>query len=394
MKITQCLPLVFITVLVGLVSCQRNAPVSSEGKTLSNQVEDDIQPTHEVGGGGSGFNDTIPIDGSAEIREDTSKTKNEISVQAAQTDKKGESVVSGSIYPKEYHDARGREAYIKMWKGVYAYLDNFSGKDYDLVVARIDFFDTLGTRINEFDVLKNNPYNKERIANLEGDNYQAYVYRAFMPKSLTSGKSEYEPRHFYSYIQMPSSHSMPVIGYHLLGAIDGGVTDWKFTAICLDEKGNVLRKFEDLDIDPYEFCLSENKKFFCVAYGGLRGENLTRLRNNGFRIYEVETGKMVYEMEVDEKHTISGPAADDSHENIPFGSVGIRGNDFADKDDRSKIYIRIDFNNRVLYKRKLSQQEREALKGGYDKDGFVMEDPLTKRRWKLLYREDFEIEKF
>lgn len=301
---------------------------------------------------------------------------------------------SDSIYPREYADPWGKVFYRKMWKGVYAYSKSYSGVAWDDVISRIDFFDTLGRKINEFDVLAHNPYNKRTVPDLEDENYQEYVYRTFIPKSWSEGKPGYRPTSHYTYTQIPSSHSMPVIGYHLLGGIEGGVIDWKFTAICLDEKGNILRRFENLDIDPYEFCVSENKEFFCVAYGGLRGEELTRLRNNGFRIYEIETGKLVYEMEVDGKHRIAGPAADDSYENIPFGSVGIQGNDFADRDDRSKIYIRIDFNNRILYKRKLSQQEREALKGGYDKEGFIMEDPVTKKRWKLLYQKDFETEKF
>lgn len=302
--------------------------------------------------------------------------------------------LADSIYPREYVEPWGREAYRKMWKGVYVYSKSYSRKEWDDVISRIDFFDTLGRKINEFDVLGHNPYNKQTVPGLEDENYQEYVYRTFIPKSYTQGSPEYKPTSHYTYIQIPSSPSMPVVGYHLLGGIEGGVTDWKFTAICLDERGNILRKFENLDIDPYEFCVSENKKFFAVAYGGLRGEELTRLQNNGFRIYEIETGKLVYEMEVDKKHTISRPVADDSYENIPFASVGIKGNDFADKGDKSKIYIRIDFNNRVLYKRILSQQEREALKDGYDKEGFVMKDRITKKRWKLLYREDFETEKF
>jgi hypothetical protein len=376
MKEPQCLLLAFLAVLF---SCQTTAPV----RFGEAPVKQEVQTAHREGGIVSGNEDTIP------------QKKDGAPENIPNAWLKPLELPADSIYPRAYSDPWGRESYNKMWKGVYAYSKSYSGEPWDLVISRIDFHDTLGGKINDFDVVGNNPYNKRTVPNLEDENYQEHVYRSFIPKTFTEDQPEYEPSSYYTYTQMPSSQSMPVIGYHLLGAVEGGVTDWKFTAICFDEQGNILRKFENLDIDPYGFCVSENKKFFAVAYGGLRGEELTRLRNNGFRIYEIETGNLVYEMEVDGKHTISGPVADNSYENVPFGSLGSRGNDFADIDNKKYLVIKIDFNNRIIYRRKFLPEEKSKIVG-VDAEGFFMRDPITKKRWKLLLeeKEGFEIESF
>lgn len=371
MKKPQCLLLAFLAVLF---SCQTTAPVRF-GKV---PVKQEVQTAHREGGIDSGNEDTIP------------QIKDRRPENIPNAWLKPLELPADSTYPRSYSDPWGRESYNKIWKGVYAYSKSYSGEPWDLVISRIDFHDTLGRKINDFDVVGNNPYNKRTVPNLEDENYQEHVYRSFIPKTFTEDQPEYEPSSYYTYTQMPSSQSMPVVGYHLLGGIEGGVTDWMFTAICFDERGNILRKFENLDIDPYAFCVSENKKFFAVAYGGLRGEELTRLRNNGFRIYEIETGKLVYEMEVDGKHTIAA-GCDCSYEHRIHGGFSIRGNDFSDSDEFE--IVKIDFEDRRLFKRNLSIQERSSLIGG-DKEGLIFRDPETKKRWKLLYQDNFEIEKF
>ena len=296
-----------------------------------------------------------------------------------------------SVYPKEYDDPQGMERYLKIREGVYAYSKSYSGIPYQDELSRLDFFDKTGKKINEFDVRKNNPYTNEAIPNLVAENYQAYVYNSFIPKSETGGKVEYAPKQYMTFSQRPSAEQdhIPVIGYHLLGSShEGYISDWKFTAICLDEKGNILRKFENLDIDPYEFCISENKKFFCVAYGGLRGENLTRLRNNGFRIYDIETGELVYEISVDERHSILGPGI---YSKIDFGVISISGNDFSD--DIGVDEIIINYKKREIYKRRFKYEETKYM-FGTDENGFNMYDRDNNRRWKLDYDKDFITEKF
>lgn len=299
-------------------------------------------------------------------------------------------VPSDSVYPREYTDGNGFQSYRKMWKGVYVFSNNYSGAPWDEQISRIDFFDSLGRKLSHFDVRDHNPYLEEAVSELEEDKYQKFMFDRFIPKTVTVDKKEYEPTFHYIYTQIPSSHSIPVVGFHRLGAIKWAVTDWTFSAICLDEQGNILRMFTDLDIDPYEFCVSENKKFFCVAYGGLRGESLTQLRNSGFRIYEIETGDMVYEIEAGNKNDISA-GCDCSFEERVFGGFNIGGNDFSD--DRSGTYFMIDFDNRAIYKRMFSYDERKFIVGG-DREGFHMEDPVTRRRWKLLFTEEFDVEKF
>lgn len=299
--------------------------------------------------------------------------------------------IEDSIYPKEYTHANYHNFYKKVMKGVYVFADSPDDDPGNAELLRLDFFDEKGNKINEFDIKAHNPYTKDRIPTIKRDNYGGYVYRSYIALS-ESEKHGLKATEHYTYSQMPSSEGNPVIGYHVLGSVEGkGVVDWKFTAACMDEKGNVLREFKDLDIDAREFCMSENKEFFCVSYGGLRGENLTRLINDGFRIYEIETGEIVYEVNVDNRHTISGPYPDNSLSNFPYGGIGIKGNDFSN--DRSKEYINFDFNSRKIYRKKLSYETMKSISGA-DKEGFLMKDKKTGKKWKLYYDKDFRLEKF
>lgn len=304
------------------------------------------------------------------------------------TQPKGRSSLD-SIYPKEYHDAWGREGYYKIRKGVYVYLKSHSGREYDSELTRFDFFDIEGKIIKSYDVRASNPYNKESIPTLVRDNYESYIYDSYIPKEKTRGKPEYARKHF-TRSQMPSTlaDKHAVVGYHLLETRNGFVVDWKFTAVCMDEKGEVLRIFKDLDIDPYEFCLSEDKKFFCVSYGGLRGENLTRLRNNGFRIYEIETGLIVYELNVDEKHTIAGPRPSSRYNTIV---LSILGNDFSD--DRDRDYLKISCSKREIYRRLFPYKLRNSIYNP-QKDGVIIRNHITGEKAKLYYIKDFKISKF
>ncbi len=292
-----------------------------------------------------------------------------------------------SVYPKEYTTSKGQERYKKIYPGIYVYEKSYSKRDWDLELTRLDFFDTTGQKINSFDIRKNNPYTKETIPTLERGNYNSYIYDSFVPLDTITGKAKYKAEKHFTRSQIPASEGLPVVGYHLL-AMSNAIVDWKFTAICLDEKGNILRTFKDLNIDPYAFCMSENKKFFCVGFGGLRGENLTRLRNNGLRIYEIQTGKLVYELKVDERHTIAGPGCDYRYNH---GRFSTRGNDFS-KDLNRTIYT-IDFDNREIYTRLFPYEEQRYIRDA-DKKGYIMLNKKTGKRWRLSYDKDFTLEKF
>ncbi len=314
-------------------------------------------------------------------------------VKQIQTEKptKPKEVVSSvkvdTIYPKEFQDGYGLESYKKLHKGIYVYEKSDSDIHYSSVLRRLDFFDENGELIKEFDIRKNNPYTKKNM-NINNSNYTAYVYDSFS-KIPSKGEKKHKGEVYYNSITQRTAHTedhIPVISYQLIKMDDTGVVGWECTNFCFDEKGNILRKFENLNIDPREFCISENKKFFCISYGGLRGENLTKLRNSGIRIYEIESGKLVYQLDLDDKHRISGPAPDNESLKNFYGVFGVKGNEYSS--DRSKIYNMIDFELRMIYSKKISREERRKIKGS-DKEGFIMKDGS-----RLNYEKDFSIERF
>lgn len=113
---------------------------------------------------------------------------------------------------------------------------------------------------------------------------------------------------------------------------------------------------------------------------------MTKLRNSGIRIYEIESGKLVYQFDADDRHRVSGPAPDNQILKHYYGVFGIKGNDFSR--DRSKIYNMMDFEQRIIYSKKISREERREIKGA-DKEGFIMNDGS-----RLDYENDFLRERF
>src|SRR5690606_33897573 len=162
--------LVYLAFLANLFSCQR----TPSANTNETPIIEKVKIAYREGGTVSGEGDTIP------------PKKDGTRVKIPKGYLKPLELPADSIYPREY-SYRGKESYNKMWKGVYAYSKSYSGEEWDLVISRIDFFDTLGRKISDFDVIKNNPYNKQTVPNMEDDNYQEYVYRSFIPKTITQG---------------------------------------------------------------------------------------------------------------------------------------------------------------------------------------------------------------
>lgn len=317
--------------------------------------------------------------------------KNEKSLILEKQSKTEEIELIDSIYPEEYIDTKGMEFYRKVMKGIYVYSKSYSGVAYNDEITRLDFFNEQGNKINEYNALTNNPYNKQSIPTLIRGNYEAYVYDSYVDKSDTEGKIEFLPTEYYTFTRISSSEGLPIVGYNLLGLKDNQVVDWKFTAVCFDEKGSILKVFKDLDIDANNFCVSENKKFFCVTYGGLKGEDLTQLRKSGFRIYDIVTGELVYELNVDGNHYIVGPGSDNKGKGFDTGIISISGNDFSKEEIRKIIFI--NFNHRILYSRLFKYDEQENILDR-DFEGLKMYDAVNHRRWKLYFDKDFIASKF
>lgn len=295
------------------------------------------------------------------------------------------------LYPEERKDPAGKEPiYRRIRMGIYVYESGIEDIDWTYVPRRIDFFDSVGTQLSSFDIEKNNPYTRNQVPTLEDENYQWIdASIAYLDRTKKGHNSvDTVAVHHRAYIQLSHRSSLPVVGYHLIGLNRSyQAVSWHFSAVCLDEKGNVIARLENLPIDPVDFALSEDERYFCVTYGGLRGEELTRLNKSGMQLYSLLDNRLVYSDTADELHRFAGPSI---YPRINFVGFSLIGNDFNRSDEAHLIFV--DSATGELFTRQFSKEERIGLRE-ITETGILIQDKKERRKNLISFKGEFKMEK-
>jgi hypothetical protein len=289
---------------------------------------------------------------------------------------------------KAVYDTLGRfNWYNEMYNGIYWY---GQGKGYfgqDVEFVRIDFYDSIGLKINEFDIQANNPFGKKDVS---GNNTIFFKEEFVKMKTDTVIYEKSQIKYIFKE-QLSSTGELPVVGYHRVkvnGDQNGEYLNWTFSAVCLNEVGEIVHTLSDLDIDPVSFSMSNDKKFLAITFGGLRGENLEKMRNSGFRLYNLETRKIVFEILCDDYHTTGGTAWNDEYECFV---VSVEENELGAPFEDDYTYYIIYPEAGVVYS-KIFYPEQKAKIIGADRSGFIILNNGNKD--KLLYEQDFDVIRF
>ena len=273
MKMTQCLPLVLLTILVGLGSCQRNAPVSSGALPVEERGK-----TLPVAMSSSAGDEAPLLDGLSGL-----ESKNERNVT----------------------DTLPLKSHIR-----------FSGEEVPYSDFKVQFLSPVTGQIEkEFDIIANNPYNKLKYPVLRKDEINSCNVYDLSGVELDDEEISYltsyrkTPMDFKPEIALVSStisiykegKNFTAIAYNLLAETSGlEPVGYRGTAIIFDKTGNIIRRFEHLDVDINHQIVTEDGKYFCFIYGEALTEDGNPLTNEGFRIYSIENGELLVEEEVAE----------------------------------------------------------------------------------------------
>jgi len=165
----------------------------------------------------------------------------------------------------------------------------------------------------EFDIIANNPYNKLKYPVLRKDEINSCNVYDLSGMELDDETISYltsyrkTPMDFKPEITLVSStisiykegKNFTAIAYNLLAEISGlEPVGYRGTAIIFDKMGNIVRRFEHLDVDIINQIVTEDGKYFCFIYGRALTEDGNPLTNEGFRIYSIQNGELLVEEEV------------------------------------------------------------------------------------------------
>lgn len=293
-----------------------------------------------------------------------------------------------------YISRGGRFDVTDLINHVFQYKMNPDTSNNNLVLERIDFFDLDNRYLGSFDVRANNPY-------------QAEMFQPFVSESFAHlEESVVDRREFPDYdwkkdVQQYATSIMvggvtpcgtQVVCYYLHAlSEDRTLLGVVATFVLLDSIGKEIARFEDLeDVFVGQGILTCDQKFFCLRYGGEYTMDGGRMYNDHFRIYDVNSKEVIYELEL--------PA--DRQFNAPSEKLGgwIRCNQRMSDDDQIKngynttmIQMAFDLGSRLKYTSPIDARLNYVR--AFTEDGFVITDPITGEFELIRYR-DWTVEKF
>jgi hypothetical protein len=183
---------------------------------------------------------------------------------------------------------------------------NASKEDY---VKRIDFVNKkTGTIINTYDVIANNPYNhlnfpvidikqKNKVYDIKNISQTDVNY--FVSKRKPLSLSDLRPTKAFSEANIGSYYSIyTAVAYNLTTFNkDNYIINFHSTTKILDNNGNVIKVFQHLDYEDINPIVSNNGKYYSLSYGGSLNPDENPMTNNGYRIYDIATSKLLYQEE-------------------------------------------------------------------------------------------------
>jgi len=268
---------------------------------------------------------------------------------------------------------------------------------------KIQFLNPVTRKIEkEFDIIANNPYNKLKYPVLRKDEVNSCNVYDLSGMELNDETISYltsyrkKPMNFKPEITLVSSTISPykegknftAIAYNLLAeTLDLEPVGYRGTAIILDKAGNIIRRFEHLDVDINYQIVTEDGKYFCFIYGKALTEDGNPLTNQGFRLYSVENGELLFEEEVAEpQESFSSPTTIDG-----TSLIKVVSRFFTQENGKLVYYFKyriFDPERRIVYTK---IYERNELGNLFDitNKGMVFKNPDTDKTTIELYENHF-----
>lgn len=289
----------------------------------------------------------------------------------------------------------GRFNEMDMANIVFHWIKNPNPTNGNNVLVRVDFFDMDNQLRGSYDVKANNPYKPE--------NYKSFLSESYLNADVSIVDRRKYPdynwrkdvRHYASFTMIGGSNECEtlVLSYFLeaLGE-DKTLLGITATFVLLDNTGKEITRFKDIqDVFFGEGIVTCDQKYFCLQYGGEFTVNLQRMYNDHFRIYDVETKKILYDWELPETHQFLSAPIERPGNWVKINEAMGHQEMINNKYTTTQIQHVFDIKNRLKYTSPI-EVRLNYVRSFFD-GGFVIQDPNTRAFEKVWYK-DWKAEKF
>ena len=185
-------------------------------------------------------------------------------------------------------------------------------KENTQVYLSVNFIDTSTRQIlNSFDLVENNPFNKleypELIRNSFDQPNKVYSFKNIpldkidlkfcnlVIKENIDRNNTYAELTGWNFYQAVNLENYLVVHYYF--SLGGGesVLGRSDAIFIFNQAGDLLHKITGFDTNVREWGLTENGRYFSYAYGSALDESLNSFSSVGYKIYDLEERKVVYQ---------------------------------------------------------------------------------------------------
>lgn len=162
----------------------------------------------------------------------------------------------------------------------------------------------------------------------------------------------------------------------------GGPFGWEETLAIYDNQGNQTSTYTT-NYDIVATWVSDDGQFLAYLYGGPDSSNPQDDSNGGIEIYDLKEDKLVYQKSNKEAQVIFSRIGMDklNHLDIPASKLVSIGT-HSPNSDAHKIIFLIDFNNRSIYKAKVSKAQYLSFKTK-PADSLLKQLPFTQEAFNM-----------
>jgi len=259
-------------------------------------------------------------------------------------------------------------------------------------VDMIEFLDESGSVTKRFDLVKHNPFNQlgYRVIKKSETNNNVYDLSGYTLNQIVPDRSNYdndpgnvelgEATSFFNvYEGKDYTAILYAFGAYLLPSKTVG---YNATVLVFDKTGNQIGKIESINVGVRSPVLTDNGKYLALTYGGPYDASFQYLVKQGFKIYEVTTGKTIIDKKPNNCGVLGPPAT--QHNMMVFA---------CHKKGGHQMYI-CDINKRMLYSKFYTIEQLSKRRGISEKgDGVYFQD--EKQNVTIdFFEQNFDKERF
>ncbi len=237
---------------------------------------------------------------------------------------------------------------------------------------KLEYYDSTYTQLlNSFDIRKDNPYTKEKNPRIEIEQF----YDAEIGFARSSDSSEVTTYWTTAYTHV-FENGYTGITYQLqYRNMKNALIKIESDLVVLNSEGLVVFREKGLDFEANPALVTRDGRYFAVRFGGLEDMQHypRKLHSEGFRIYELASGEIIYEEQAKTPLGYYHGVVEDACSTLLKASK----RDNISDDSENTVQL-IDLHQKKIYARKFSKEEWTEVTFRWQREGWNSYEHLLK----------------